>query len=204
MEFPNPAAARTVVYFHGNGEVVDDDVWVAERLVSLGFAVTLVEYRGYGRSSAAGPSEKGLCADATAVLDDLAARGIGKDRVVLWGASLGTGVAVEMATRGRGAALVLVSPYTSIPDMAARTAPFLPVRWLVGDRFDSLAKVPSLHLPAVVVHGLDDEVIPFAMGERIARALHGSHFERIPGGHHMDCFLVDPDLFARVTARIRG
>jgi pimeloyl-ACP methyl ester carboxylesterase len=200
VEFANPSAPRTVVYFHGNGEVVGDNIGMAQSLVAQGFAVTLVEYRGYGRSRGPSPNETGLYADASAVLDDLAARGVGADRVVLWGASLGTGVAVEMARRGRGAALVLVAPYTSIPDMAAGIVPFLPVRWIIGDRFDNAGKAPLLRLPAVVVHGTHDEVIPFAMGERVAAALPGSRFERVEGGHHMDCFLVDPALVGRVAA----
>jgi pimeloyl-ACP methyl ester carboxylesterase len=206
MEFASASpsvASRTVVYFHGNGEVIGDDVWMAQRLVAKGFAVSLVEYRGYGRSRGTTPSEEGLYADATAVLDDLAARGVGADRVVLWGASLGTGVAVEMERRGRGAALVLVAPYTSVTDMAARMTPFLPVRELVGDRFDTLAKAPLVHVPTVVVHGTEDEVIPFAMGERVAGAIPGSRFERVEGGHHMDCFLKDESLLERVTARTR-
>jgi fermentation-respiration switch protein FrsA (DUF1100 family) len=199
LEVAAPAAARTVVYFHGNGEVVDDELPFAERLAAAGFSVVLAEYRGYGRSRGAPPTEDGLYADAAAVLDDLAARGTGPERVVLWGVSLGTGVAAEMARRGRGGALVLVAPYTSIPDMARRVAPFLPVGVLVGDRFDTLSKAPGLSLPAVVVHGTDDEVIPFAMGERVAAAIRGSRFERIPGGHHMDCFDVDDALLGRVT-----
>jgi pimeloyl-ACP methyl ester carboxylesterase len=202
MEFPNTAASRTIVYFHGNGEVVGDDTWIAKRLVALGFAVTLVEYRGYGRSHGTRPTEAGLYADATAALDDLAVRGVGADRVVLWGASLGTGVAAEMARRGRGAALVLVTPYTSIPDMARRMTPWLPVGTLVGDRFDTLAKAPSLKVPTVIVHGTNDEVVPFAMGERVAGAIAGSRFERVEGGHHMDCFLTDKGLLGRVVASI--
>jgi pimeloyl-ACP methyl ester carboxylesterase len=193
-------SSPTVVYFHGNGEVIGDDVWMAERLVAEGFGVTLVEYRGYGRSRGTVSSEVGLYADASAVLDDLAARGIGPDRVVLWGASLGTGVAIEMARRGRGRALVLVAPYTSIPEMAARVVPFLPVRLVLGDHFDNLRKAPALNLPTVVVHGTVDEVIPFGMGAAVARAIRGSHFETVEGGHHMDCFLADPTLFARVAA----
>jgi len=203
MEFAAPGATRTVVYFHGNGEVIDHDVWMAQRLVARGLSVTLVEYRGYGRSRAAkGPDEAGLYADAAAVLDDLAARGIGPERVVLWGVSLGTGIATEMARRGRGGALVLVAPYTSIPDMAARIVPVLPVRWLIGDKFENLAKAPLLRIPAVVVHGAADEVIPVAMGERVATAIPGCRFERVPGGHHMDCFLVDPGLLERVCAAV--
>ncbi len=200
MELANLAATRTVVYFHGNGEVIGMDVWMAQRLLAQGFAVTLVEYRGYGRSRGVAPSEEGLYADATAVLDDLAARGVGADRVVLWGASLGTGVAVEMARRGRGSALVLVAPFTSITDMAARFAPIFPVRWVVPDHFDSLAKAPELRIPTTVVHGTDDEVVPFAMGERIAKAVPGSRFVPVEGAHHMDCFLVPARVLERVTA----
>jgi pimeloyl-ACP methyl ester carboxylesterase len=205
LEFPNSSARRTVVYFHGNGETIDDEAWFAQDLVRHGFAVTLVEYRGYGRStrsSDAKPTEAGLYADADAALADLAARGIGADRILLWGISLGTGVATEMARHGRGAALVLVAPYTSIVDMAARLAPFLPVRFLITDRFDNLAKAPSLAVPAVVVHGTDDEVIPHAMGERVAAAIPGARLELVPGGHHMNCFAVDRGLLGRVVAEL--
>jgi fermentation-respiration switch protein FrsA (DUF1100 family) len=205
MDFAGSAAGRgrTVVYFHGNGEVIGDNVWMAERLVAEGFGVLLVEYRGYGRSRGPAPSESGLYADAAAVLDDLAARGFGPDRIVLWGASLGTGVAIEMARRGRGAALVLVAPYTSIPDMGARVTPFLPMRLVMGDHFDNLQKAPALNLPTVVVHGTADEVIPFAMGAGIARSIRGSRFEPVDRGHHMDCFLVEKGLLARVAAIVR-
>ncbi|MGO8998566.1 MAG: alpha/beta hydrolase, partial [Polyangiaceae bacterium] len=205
MELPVPNAPMMVVYFHGNGEVIGDDVWMAERIAAQGLSVTLVEYRGYGRSYGAGsPSEDGLYADAEAVLDDLAARGVGADKIVLWGVSLGTGIAVEMARRGRGGSVVLVAPYTSIPDVASRVAPLLPMRLLIGDRFDNLAKAPSLSVPTVVVHGARDEVIPVAMGERVAAAIRGSRFERVEGGHHMDCFLVDHGLLARVMRAIPG
>ena len=205
MQLANPAAKRTVVYFHGNGEVMGDNIWMAERLAAQGFAVTLVEYRGYGRSRGAGDaSERGLYADASAVLDDLSARGIDASSIVLWGMSLGTGVAVEMATRGRGAALVLVAPFTSIPDAAARIAPILPVGLLIGDRFDNLAKAPRLKIPTVVVHGTADEVTPFAMGERLAAAIRGSHFERVEGAHHTDCFVKSVGLLERVCALIRS
>ena len=203
MRLANRAAKRTVVYFHGNGEVMGDNIGMAKRLAACGLAVTLVEYRGYGRSRGVGaPNERGLYADASAVLDDLSASGVDAANIVLWGMSLGTGVAVEMARRGRGAALVLVAPFTSIPDAAARIAPILPVRWLIGDRFDNLAKAPGLDIPTVVVHGTADEVTPFAMGLRLAAAIKGSHFERVEGAHHTDCFENNDELLERVCARI--
>jgi pimeloyl-ACP methyl ester carboxylesterase len=202
MEFANERARRTIVYLHGNGEVIGDDVWMARAFVAQGFAATLVEYRGYGRSHEGAPTEAGLYADAEAVLDDLAARGVGRERIVLWGASLGTGVAAEMARRGRASALVLVAPYTSTVAMGERFAPFLPVRLLMGDRYDTLASASSLRLPAIVVHGTDDEVIPFAMGERVAAAIQGARLFAVKGAHHMDCFLTDQTLMSRVTALV--
>src|SRR5258708_7777525 len=109
------AGARTVVYFHNNRETAESRVGIARALHALGFGVLLVEYRGYGASRGAAPDEDGLYLDAETALERLASLGVGPDRVVLWGTSLGTGVAAEMARRGRGARLVLEAPYTSIP-----------------------------------------------------------------------------------------
>jgi uncharacterized protein len=190
LELGQPDAARTIVYFHGNGEVAGDNVWLARELVRRGFHVVLAEYRGYGASRVgAGPSEEGLYRDADAVLDALAARGIGKEQVVLWGMSLGTGVAAEMTARGRGSALVLVAPYTSILDMATHFVPILPARWLMDDRFETLAKAQEIRVPTLVFHGTKDEVVPYAMGRRVADAISGAKFVSVEGGHHTDLFL---------------
>ncbi len=189
LELDAPSPRGTVVYFHGNGEVVGDDVPVARALRALGFSVVLVEYRGYGRSRPGEPGERGLYADAEAALDALEARGEGPRRVVLFGSSLGTGVAAEMAARHRGAGLVLVSPYTSLVDVAAAHVPFLPVRLLMRDRFETLAKAPALAIAALVIHGTADEVVPYAMGQRVAGAIPGARLFTVEGGHHGDLFV---------------
>jgi len=101
---------RVVVHFHNNRETMVDSLWLARGLAERGLDVVLAEYRGYGVSRpSAEPTEDGLYRDAEATLDELARRGYGPERVVLWGTSLGSGVAAEMARRHRGAALVLVS-----------------------------------------------------------------------------------------------
>lgn len=182
------ANTRVLVHFHGNGLTAHDLEPLAQRFVVKGLAVVVAEYRGYGISTTGSPSEDGLYRDAEAVLDLLEARGIKRDDVVLWGTSLGTGVAVEMARQGRGSALVLVSPYTSIPALAARIAPIVPMRLVIGDKFDTLSKAPSLHLPTLIIHGDEDEVIPFAMGERVRKAIVGARFVAVPGAHHNDLF----------------
>jgi pimeloyl-ACP methyl ester carboxylesterase len=195
VEIPPPGpGARTVVVFHGNGETLEGRMGLALGLARRGLGVVLAEYRGYGDAAASGaPDEAGLYADASAVLDELARRGTGPSQVALVGISLGSGVAAEMASRGRAAALVLVSPYTSMPDVAARVLPLVPARWLCPDRYDTLSKAPSLRVPTLIVHGEEDELVPFAMGRTLAQAIPGATLRAVPGRHHNDLFAGDPD-----------
>lgn len=176
-----------VVHFHNNREVAEQTAGVARELFARGLGVLLVEYRGYGASTDTA-SEDGLYADAEAALDMLAARGVGPERVVLWGTSLGSGVATEMARRGRGGRLVLITPYTSIPDLVNNVVPYLPAGILIADHFDSLAKAPFIAIPTVIVHGDADEIVPFQMGERLTAAISGARLVRISGGRHGDLF----------------
>jgi fermentation-respiration switch protein FrsA (DUF1100 family) len=204
--FAPPEGARLVAYFHGNGELADDNVPLARDLVRRGLGALLVEYRGYGASAAsAPPSESGLYLDAEAALDEAARRGVGPDRVALWGTSLGTGVAAEMARRGRGSTLVLVAPFTSLPDVASTMAWWLPVSLLLPDRFDTLGKAAAIRVPVVVAHGDRDEVVPFAMGQAVARAIEGARFVRVVGGMHGDVYDVGgPALMDTLVAQSRG
>lgn len=199
VAFPAPEGARTLVYFHGNGDTVHGLVPLGEELHRRGLGVVLAEYRGYGGTKGS-PTEDALYADAAAVLDDLAARGVSRERVVLVGQSLGTGVAAEMAARGRASALVLITPFTSIPDVAAKYAPFLPVHTLVRDKFDTLAKVKSIRVPALVVHGDRDEVVPYAMGRDLALALPDARLLTIPGGRHNDLFALEGERLVAAIA----
>lgn len=197
LELDGPPGARVVVYFHNNRETVEQNVEFARSLRDRGLGVLMVEYRGYGASREQSPSERGLYCDAEAALDMLAARGIGPDRIVLWGISLGTGVAAEMARRGRGSELVLVSPYTSIPDLVTAAVPVVPARVLMPDQFDTLEKSRAIRVPTLIVHGDRDEVVPFEMGERIAGSIRGAHLVRIAGGHHGDLFALDRERIMR-------
>lgn len=208
-ELLGPKDAPVVVYFHGNGVAMGDVLWMAREFAQRGIGVVLAEYRGYGLSADAGlPSEAGLYEDAEAVLAALGRDGIGPERIALFGESLGTGVAVEMATRGRGASLVLVTPYTSIPEVASRFVLGLPVRALMRERFDSLAKAPRVVVPTLLLHGTDDGVVPYAMGVKLTSALPSARLITVQGGHHNDLFLGegwrrldDVAQFVRAAAR---
>ena len=185
-----PAApeGNAVVFFHGNAEQLTDFEGRGERLHAAGLGVLCVEYPGYGVSPGA-PSRASIVAAAGVALAYLhGPLGVPRERSVLLAHSLGTGVAAELAARGEAARLVLISPYTSIREMATQLAPFLPVSLLVRDRFDTAALAPSLRLPVLIVHGSDDEVIPSWMGRRLAQLIPGARLLWIEGGMHNDLF----------------
>lgn len=183
--FPPPSPERPVLlYFHGNAEAAAHNLPLAESLRARGFGVFLAEYRGYGGLEGS-PSEKGLYADGEAALADLGRLGVPPSRVVLVGRSLGSGVAVELATRHQVAAVVLVSAYTSIVDMGRLVAgPLAPL--VVRDRFDSLSKIARLSSPVALLHGSRDDVVPVAMGRRLAAARPGAHYVEVPEATHND------------------
>lgn len=192
---PHNPSAPVIVFFHGNGETVAYDLWRKQEIEGLGFGTMLAEYRGYGTAAGNGsPSEAGLYADAEAELEALVAdKHVEKKRIALWGFSLGTGVASEMASRGWGCAVVLEAPFTSILDEAEHFTPFFPNSWIVKDRFDTLSKAPKITQPALVVQGTADKTVPFEFGERVAHALPHAKFIAVKGGHHTDLLDLDTD-----------
>lgn len=204
FELEGPPGAPVVVHFHNTSETAAAPLAIGRKLRARGLGVLVVEYRGYGMSRGGDPTEAGLYLDAEAALDMLSQRGTSASRIVLWGTSLGTGVAAEMARRGRGGALVLVSPYTSIPGLVRDAAPMVPADLLVSDHFDTLAKAAQLHLPTLVIHGDADEIVPFWMGQRVAGAIEGAQLLRVPGGHHGDLFAKDGAHLVEAMASLAG
>jgi pimeloyl-ACP methyl ester carboxylesterase len=195
------------VHFHGNGEDLAGQAWLVRAMRLAGIGAYAVEYPGYGWAKGQTLSEDSIYAAAEVALKHLQTKlAVPRDAIVLQGQSLGAGVAAEMARRGYGAKLVLVSPFTSMVDMAALVAPFLPVRWLVRDRYETLRKAPALALPTLVIHGTSDEVIPFEMGRRVAENLPRAEFVTIPDGHHGDVFFrPDSDaLLAKIVSFARS
>ena len=166
---PSNRNAPLIVLFHGNGGTMEIRAAKAKTYIAAGFGVLLLEYRGYGGNPGS-PSEPGLYADARAALAFATAQGIAPDHWILLGESLGTGVAVQMATEQRVAALVLEAPYTSIADVAQSDFPLLPVWWLVRDRFDSVEKIARVGVPLFVIHGERDGTIPVKFGRALFAA----------------------------------
>jgi fermentation-respiration switch protein FrsA (DUF1100 family) len=163
----NPGAV--LLYLHGNAGHIGDRAARVLPYLDAGFGALLLEYRGYGGNSGQ-PSEAGFYRDARAALDFLAEQGVTAKRVVLYGESLGTGVAVQMAVERECGALVLEAPYTSVAAVAQSRYWMFPVRYLVLDRFDSLSKIARVRCPVFAMHGERDRIIPIRYGRELFQA----------------------------------
>ncbi|HVF33900.1 MAG TPA: alpha/beta hydrolase [Candidatus Saccharimonadia bacterium] len=189
---PGSAPGAVVVFAHGNAELIDDGGDILDGFARLGAGVLLVEYPGYGRSAGT-PSLASLDAAFEASYDWLAARPeVDPGAIVAMGRSIGTGVAARLATRRPVAALILQSPFTRVADFAARVG--VP-RFLVRDSFDNLDAVARYAGPVLVMHGRDDDVIPYTMGEAVARASPNARFAALDCAHN-DC-PTDPVAYWR-------
>lgn len=174
-----------VLFFHGNAEVLAWRVERFKRLTQDGIGLLAVSFRGYAGSTGS-PSEAGLVADGEAAYAFAAAR-YAAGRIAVWGYSLGSGVAVQLAARHPAAKLVLEAPYTSTADIAAARYPFMPVRWLMLDQFQSIEHIKDVHAPLLVLHGTEDHVVPIVLGERLfAAANEPKRFVRFPGAGHVN------------------
>jgi fermentation-respiration switch protein FrsA (DUF1100 family) len=182
---PPSGAQPVVLYFQGNAEGLPARAGRFTWLVADGTGLLALCYRGYGGSSGC-PTEAGLIRDAVAAYGFARARYPAK-RVVLWGESLGTGVAVALAAGHEIAGLILDAPFTSAAEVGAAAYPFAPVRWLMKDKFRSDERIGRVSAPLLVLHGEQDAIVPIKFGERLfALAREPKHFARFAQGGHVD------------------
>ena len=182
---PAKPGHAVVLYFHGNGDFLAGLVGRFWDITADGTGLVALSYRGYAGSSGR-PDEQGLLLDAAAAYAFASAR-YSADRIVVWGFSLGSGVAVALAADQPIGKLILEAPYTSIMDVAAAAFPFLPVRWLVRDQFRSDRRISRVTAPLLMMHGAHDATIRINFGERLfALAREPKQFVRFPEGAHND------------------
>jgi fermentation-respiration switch protein FrsA (DUF1100 family) len=184
-----PATAREkrglVLFLHGNAGNIGHRLDYLRMFHDLGLATLIIDYRGYGRSSGTA-SEVGSYHDAEAAWQYATkALGFAPGRIVIFGESLGGAVAAQLAEGHRPGALILASTFTSVPDLGADLYPWLPVRLLARMRYDTLARLPRIDCPLLVVHSRSDDVIPFVHGRRLFEAAGTKkQFLEIDGGHN--------------------
>jgi uncharacterized protein len=175
---PAAPGRLTLVYFHGNADGLSGSLRVTERLAAEGYGLLLAGYRGYDGNPGS-PTEHGLYADGRSAMEWLSRQGVPGSDTVLVGNSLGSGPATELATTFPVAGLVLISGYTSLPDIAASVYPFIPVRLLMRDRFDNIGKIARVAAPILLLHGTADRTIPYDHARALAAAA-GNRARLIP------------------------
>ena len=174
-----------ILFFHGNGGALHFRVERFRRLITDGIGLVALEYRGYGGLSGT-PSEQGLIADAEAAYGYAAAR-YPAQQIVLWGESLGTGVAVALAAERPVGRVILEAPFTSAEAIGARHYWYLPVWLLMKDQFRSDERIGKVTAPLMIMHGMHDQVVPYAMGQRLFDlANKPKHIVRFLDGGHED------------------
>lgn len=189
----SPEGRGIVLFFHGNAGNISHRLDYLLMFNRLGYATLIVDYRGYGRSSGV-PSEQGTYRDALAAWQWLAhKRNAAPQDIVLAGESLGGAVASWLAARHAPRALLLMSTFTSVPDLAAQIYPFMPVRLIARFGYDNLSNVRRIRSPLLVAHSRDDEIVPFAHGQALFAAAAGPRqFLEMRGGHN-EAFIFTRD-----------
>jgi hypothetical protein len=194
-----------LVYFHGNAGHIGERADKIRDYLDAGFGVLLVSYR-YNAGSGGKPGEAALFADGRAAMAYLSAQGVAGDRIVVYGESLGSGVAVAMAATHDVGAVVLEAPYSSMAELAQYHYWYAGARWLVRDRFDSMARIGAIDAPLLVVHGRLDRLIPPRFGQTLYNAATApKEIELIDQAQHND--LLDyglPKIVLRFIARYLG
>ena len=174
-----------ILYFHGNGGALHYRVARFDKLIADGIGLVAVEYRGYGGSSGS-PSERGLIADAEAGYAFAAAR-YSVSQIVVWGESLGTGVAVALAAEKPVGRVILEAPFTSAVAVGEKRYWYMPVRLLMKDQFRSDERIAKVTAPLLILHGVKDQTVPFAEGEQLfALANKPKHIVKFLDGGHED------------------
>ena len=193
----------TLLYFHGQGGTLLARAARFKRFMAQGWGVYMITWRGYGGSTGS-PSETHNVADAALAYDALRQSGVAAKDIVVYGESLGTGVAVQLATAKPAAGLILDAPYTSTVDVAAARYPFFPVRLAMRDTYQSSRFITDVRMPVLILHGERDTIIPVRYGQALfAAANEPKQLALFPMGHHTDLYFhgaleIVRDFLARI------
>ena len=157
---------KTILFFHGNAGSLEDRTYKLNHFKNLNVNFLIISWRGFNGNKGK-PNEKGLYEDAESAIRWLKSRGINEKNIILYGESLGTAVAVEVAQNKKYAGIILESPFTSMIDMGKKYYPFFPVSLLLKDKFESYKKINNIFVPVLIMHGKVDKIVPYDMGKKM-------------------------------------
>jgi fermentation-respiration switch protein FrsA (DUF1100 family) len=201
---PAQPGRPTLLYFHGNGGSLAARAPRIGRFMEEGWGIYMMTYRGYGGSSGS-PSEAANVADARLAYHALVREGVVPSSIIAYGESLGSGIAVRLASELPMAGVILDAPYTSIVDVAAQAYPFLPVRLFLTDRYETTRYIGGVRVPLLILHGARDGVVPVTMGRELARIAHEpKRLVIFPNGGHSDLYINGNNAIDVVRGWIRS
>jgi len=157
---------KTILFLHGNAGTLEDRIYKINHLKNMDVNFLIIAWRGFSGNKGK-PSEKGLYEDAKSAIKWLKNKGIKEENIIIYGESLGTGVATEIAQNKNFAGIILESPFTSMIDAGKDKYPYLPVRLLLKDKYESDKKIKNINRPILIMHGKVDNIVPFHMGKKI-------------------------------------
>ncbi len=171
--------SKTILLFHGNAGNLFNRVYKLNELNKLDLNILIISWRGFSGNEGR-PTEKNLYHDANEAVKWLNNRGVNNKNIILYGESLGTGVATELGKRNTFGGIILESPFTSIAKAAKIYYPFLPINLLLKDRYDSIKKIQSITTPILIMHGKKDNIIPQNMGLELFEKANEPKFNYFP------------------------
>ena len=157
---------KTILFFHGNAGSLENRTYKLNHFKNLNLNFLIIAWRGFS-GNAGKANEVGLYNDAESAIKWLQSKGVTEQNIILYGESLGTGVAIEVAQNKNYAGIILESPYTSMVNVGKKYYPFFPVSLLLKDKFESYKKIKKVSVPVLVLHGKEDKIVPFSMGKKI-------------------------------------
>jgi len=157
---------KTILFLHGNAGTLENRIHKINHFKNMQVNFLLIAWRGFSGNKGQ-PTEKGLYEDARSAISWLKFKGVSENNIIIYGESLGTGVATEIAQNKNFAGIILESPFTSMVDAGKDKYPYLPVRFLLKDKYESNKKIKNINIPILIMHGKVDNIVPFNMGERM-------------------------------------
>ena len=157
---------KTIVFFHGNAGSLKNRTYKLNHFKDLDVNFLIIAWRGFSGNMGK-PNEMGLYEDARSAIRWLNMKGIQDKNIILYGESLGTAIAVEIAQNKKYAGIILESPFTSMVNMGKKYYPFFPVSFLLKDKFESFKKINKISIPVLIMHGKVDKIVPYAMGKKM-------------------------------------
>ena len=157
---------KTILYFHGNAGSLENRIHKLNHFRNMNLNFLIIAWRGFSGNSGK-PSEKGLYEDGNSAIKWLLNRGVEEKNIVIYGESLGTGVATQLSQNKNYAGVILETPFTSMTDTARKFYPYIPVELLLKDKFDNKKKIKNINSPILIMHGENDQIVPFDMGKKM-------------------------------------